>query len=196
MVNNLPSDLQKLRAFLPELIETTRKRAPCTCALVTQSGGALVAKSRSDERVNPILPRRGIRISIWDGATFHSVATSNINDQAYLIRLTRELVDSITIKSDRVPEIGPSLDKHFESTYLEDPTKISNRERQEHVTHIYDFCKQYDKRIAEANVTNEFNQEYRLFCNSARLLSSVITRTNIFVLLFAIVGSKQIINYQ
>jgi TldD protein len=196
MVNNLPSDLQKLRAFLPEIIAVTRNRVPYASVLVTQLGGTLMIKSRSEDKINPVQPRRGIRISVWDGATFHSTATSNINDRDYLIRLTRELVDSITIKSKRVPEIGPVLDKHFESSYQKDPYLVTSTERKEKLQHIFDYCTQYDKRIVQTQSVNQFNQEYRLFCNGTRLLSSVTTRTNLYVIMIAVEAGKQVMNFK
>ncbi len=54
MTNNLPVDLQKLRAFLPELIVVTRNRVPYTAVLVTQLGGTALIKSRSEDRINPV----------------------------------------------------------------------------------------------------------------------------------------------
>jgi predicted Zn-dependent protease len=192
----LPAELQKLRAFLPEIIALAKRRAPYASALVTQSGGVFVAKSKSNELVNPIPPRPGIRISVWDGATFHSIATSNIQDRDLLKRLTQELVDSITIKSQRLPETGPSLDKHFESSFQEDPFAVSTAQRQAIAAHIYDFCTRHDQRIVDANINCQFNQEYRLFCNGNRLLSSIISRTMIFAMLFAMDKGRQVMNYR
>jgi TldD protein len=196
MTNNLPIDLQNLRAFLPEIIEVTRKRVPYASVLVTQLGGTLMVKSRSEDKINPIQPRRGIRISVWDGATFHSTATSNLNDRDYLLRLAKELADSATIKGKRIPEVGPSLDKHFESTYQQDPYKITNSQRKETLLHIFNYCTQYDKRIVQTQAVSQFNQEYRLFCNNTRLLSSVTTRTNLFIVMIAVDAGKQVMNYK
>ncbi|MBS4016201.1 MAG: TldD/PmbA family protein [Candidatus Latescibacteria bacterium] len=196
MINNLPVDLQNLRAFLPEIVAAMRPRVPYASALVTQLGGTFMAKSRSEDRINPIQPRRGIRISVWDGATFHSTATSNINDRDYLIRLAKELANSVSIKSKRVPEAGPSLDKHFESTYQIDPYQISSAERKQKLIHIFDYCTQHDKRIVETRAISQFNQEYRLFCNGERLLSSVTTRTNLYVVMIAVEAGKQVMNFK
>ncbi len=191
----LPSELKELRAFLPEIIDTAKERVPYAAALVTQADGVVVKKTKSDERVNPIPPRPGIKISAWDGATFHSVATSNIRDRDFLIRLTKELVDSITIKSNKVPEIGPTLDQHFESSFLKDPTKVAASTRQETVSHLFDYCTKFDKRIVQADTSIEFNQEYRLFCNGRRLLSSVVTRATLFTVIFAVSDNRQVLNY-
>jgi hypothetical protein len=115
MNHNLPPELEGLRGFLPELVAAAEKKVPYASALVTQSAGETVFKSPADERTNPVPPQPGIRISAWDGATFHSVATSRIEDRDYLLRLTRELVETITVKDGPMPEAGPQLDKHFKS---------------------------------------------------------------------------------
>jgi TldD protein len=192
----LTPELQKLRAFLPEIIALAKRRVPYAATLVTQSGGVSVTKSKSEERVNPIPARPGIRISVWDGATFHSVATSNISNQDHLLRLTQELVNSATVRTKLIPEAGPSLDQHFESSFQEDPAKIPTSKRQEIAAHIYGFCTRYDKRIIDANTSCVFNQEYRLFCNGNRLLSSVVNRTLIFAFLFAADKGRQVMNYK
>src|SRR5512139_1076976 len=124
MSQSLPPALEQLRGFLPELVAEAEKKAPYACALVTQSAGETVAKSPTDERTNPAAPQPGIRISIWDGATFHSVATSRIEDRAYLLRLTRELAGSIAVKPGPMPDPGAKLDRHFRSEFKEDPEDV------------------------------------------------------------------------
>jgi len=172
MSYNLPPQLEDLRGFLPELIAEAEKKVPYAAALVTQSAGETVAKSPTDERSNPVPPRPGIRISVWDGATFHSTATSRVGDRDYLLRLTRELVQPISIKQGPMPDPGEQLDRHFRSEFKEDPEKVTAQQRQEVCRHAFEQLAGFDKRIVAPRAVYAYEREYRLFCNRSRLLSS------------------------
>jgi TldD protein len=195
MNHNLPPELESLREFLPELVAEAEKKVPYASALVTQSAGEMVAKSPADERTNPIPPQPGIRISAWDGATFHSVATSRIEDRDYLRRLTRELVETITVKDGPRPEPDPQLDKHFRSDFKEDPALVTTQQRQEVCRHAFDLLKGFDARIVAPRAMCGYNREYRLFCNRQKLLSSDISGVSLYLMPMASDGKKQVMNY-
>jgi TldD protein len=195
MSHNLPPALESLRAFLPELVAEAEKQVPYAAVLVTQSAGENVFKSPSDERANPAPPKPGIRISAWDGATFHSVATSWLDDREYLMRLTRELVEPIIVKEGPVPEPGPSLDKHFASEFKEDPAKVLTSERQEVCRHAFAVMARFDKRIIAPRVVYDYWREFRLFCSRNRLLSSDTSGVGFYVVPIASDGQRQVMNF-
>jgi len=193
--HNLPLELESLRGFLPELVAEAEKKVPYASALVTQSAGETVVKSPADERTNPVPPQPGIRISVWDGATFHSVATSRIEDRDYLRRLTRELVETITVKDGPMPEPGPQMDKHFQSEFKEDPEQVTTQQRQDICRHAFDLLKDFDARIVAPRVICGYGREYRLFCNRGRLLSSDISNVGFYLVPIASDGGKQVMNF-
>ncbi|MEO0081639.1 MAG: TldD/PmbA family protein [candidate division WOR-3 bacterium] len=195
MSQRLPEELENLRGFLPELVAEVRKKAPYASALVTQQGGVSVFKTKSEEKVMPILPDPGIRITAWDGATFHSVATNRLQDRWYLKNLARGLAASLSVKPGPVPDTGPSLDRHFRTQYEQDPLVIPTSERQELCGRLYEAISGRDKRIAMTQVVNRSLAEYRLFCDGPRLLSSEVVRTILFAVAIAADGTKQIQNY-
>jgi len=195
MESSLPPELESLRNFLPELVAEAEKKAPYASALVTQAGGESVSKSPGVEGANPVPPRPGIRISVWDGATFHSVATSCIGDRDYLLRLTRELADSMTVKQGPLPDPGAKLDRHFTSEFKEDPSKVTTGERQEVCRHAFEVMAAYDKRVVAPQAMCVHNLEYRLFCNRSRLLSSCFSSVVFFIVPVASDGNKQVMNY-
>ena len=195
MSHNLPPALENLRGFLPELVAEAEKKVPYASALVTQSAGETVTKSPTDERTNPVPPQPGIRISVWDGATFHSVATSRIEDRDYLLRLTRELVGSITVKPGPMPDPGAKLDRHFRSEFKEDPEKVTTQQRQEVCRHAFEVLAGFDKRIVAPRAVCVYEREYRLFCNRSRLLSSDVSNVGLYLVPIASDGKKQVMNF-
>jgi TldD protein len=195
MSNGLPVELEALRGFLPELVAEAEKKVPYASALVTQSAGESVVKSPADERTNPAPPRPGIRISAWDGATFHSVATSRVGDRDYLLRLTRQLVESITIKQGPVPDPGAKLDRHFRSEFKEDPDKATTQQRQEVCRHAFDLMAGFDPRIVAPRAVCVYEREFRIFCNRSRLLSSDVSNVSFYLVPIASDGKKQVMNF-
>jgi TldD protein len=212
MEHGLPPELERLRGFLPELVAEAEKKVPYASALVTRTGGETVFKSPADERTNPVPPQPGIRISAWDGATFHSVATSRLNDKEYLLKLTRELVAPLSWKEGsngqgtKRPNAGPlnpgtleswnpPLDQHFKSEFKEDPVKVTTAQRQDVCRHAYDVIKAVDQRITAPRVMCGYVREYRLFCNRSRLLSSDVSSVSVYLIPIASEGSKQVMNF-
>jgi TldD protein len=195
MSHNLPPALESLREFLPELVAEAEKKVPYASALVTQAAGETVAKSPTDERVNPVPPQPGIRISAWDGATFHSVAASRIDDRDYLLRLTRELVASIMVKQGPMPDAAPNLDKHFQSEFKEDPSLVTTQQRQELCRHAFEVMAGFDKRIVAPRAVYVHDREYRLFYSRGRLLSSDISNVGFYLVPMASDGKKQVMNF-
>jgi TldD protein len=196
MSYNLPPQLEDLRGFLPELVAEAEKRVPYAAALVTQSAGETASKSPADERTNPVPPRPGIRISAWDGATFHSIATSQIEKRDYLLWLTRELAGSITVKQGPMPDPGEQLDRHFRSEFKEDPEKVTAQQRQEVCRHAFEKLAGFDKRIVAARAMYVYEREYRLFCNRSRLLSSDVSNVGVYLVPIASDGKKQVVNFK
>ena len=195
MNTGLPAELTSLRAFLPELIAEARKRVPYASALVTQSGGEMVVKNKSEELVNPLPPQPGIRITVWDGATFHSVATSRIDDPGHLLDLTRELAGSVTLRDGPLPDVGPALDRHFRSEPKRDPKTVDAQERREFCRHAYEVLTRTDPRIVSAQVGYSYRQEFRLFANHSRLLSSEISNVAVTMVPFALENNHQVMNF-
>ncbi len=196
MGDGLPANLADLRAFLPELVAEAEKTVPYAAVLVTQGGGEGVVKSIGDERVNPIPPLPGIRISVWDGATFHSVATSRLDDRDDLMRLARDLAASVRVTDGPLPEPGPTLDRHFASEYQEDPAAIDTKTRQEICSHAFARLTAFDPRIVNAQVVYAYEREYRLFANRWRLLSADITAVSVVIVPFARADGRQVANYE
>ena len=196
MSYGLPTELETLRAFLPALVAEAEKKVPYAAALVTQAAGEMIVKSRGDERVNPIPPRPGIRISVWDGATFQSVATSRLDNPDYLMKLTRELAASVSVKPGRVPEPGPQLDRHFSSVFKENPANVTTKQRQEICGHAFSLMSGHDSRIVNAQAMYMYGLEYRLFCNGRRLLSSSVTDVMLILVPFASDGKRQVMNFK
>jgi TldD protein len=196
MIRNLPEGLEGLRSFLPELVAQAMSKVPYASVLVTQAGGEAVWKTKSEERVNPIPPDPGIRISVWDGATFHSIATNRLADRSHLVKLTRELRDSVTVKPGPTPDPGSRLDRHFQTESVEDPAAVTTQERQGLCNHAYRVMTEFDARIVSADARYAFEREYRLFCNPQRLLSAAITNVGFVLLAFAAEGSRQVANFR
>ncbi|MBM3331324.1 TldD/PmbA family protein [candidate division WOR-3 bacterium] len=196
MSHNLPPALETLRGFLPELVAEAETKAPYATALVTQSAGETVAKSPADERTNPVPPRPGIRISVWDGATFHSVATSRVDDRDYLLRLTRGLAESIRVKQGPMPDPGAQLDRHFRSEFQQDPEQVTASQRQEICRHAFEQLARFDKRIVAPRAVYVYEREYRLFCNRSRLLSSDVSNVGFYLVPLASDGKKQVMNFK
>lgn len=192
---DLPPELESLRGFLPELVAELKKKAPYACALVTRRGGMSVAKSRSEEKVMPVPPDPGIRITAWDGATFHSIATNRLQDRSYLIKLAQGLANSLSLKPGPVPDPGLQMDRHFRTLYEKDPLLVSTAERQELCGRLFHALTNRDKRIAMSQVALQTDREYRLFADGTKLLSSEITRTILFAVAIATDGTKQVQNY-
>lgn len=192
---NLPTGLEKLRAFLPELVAEARKRVPYASALVTQADGITVVKSRSTERVNPVMPDPGIRITAWDGATFHSAATNRLDDRDYLLRLVRDLVAPLTVRPGPVPDAGTPLDRHYSELGQQDPAGVSTADKTALCARAYAAISSADARIVNAQTVVADQREYRLFCNGPRLLSSEIVRTQFFAVAFGSDGAKQVSNF-
>jgi TldD protein len=141
-------------------------------------------------------PRPGIRISAWDGATFYSAATSRVDDRDYLLRLTRELVQSIVVKQGPMPDPGEQLDRHFRTEFKEDPEKVTAQQRQEVCRHAFEKLAGFDQRIVAPRAVYVYAREYRLFCNRSRLLSSDVSSVGLYLVPVASDGTKQVMNFR
>ncbi len=188
-------ELENLRKVLPGLVAELRRSVPYAAALVTQSGGTVVAKTPSAERINPIAPDPGIRLTVWDGASFVSAATNRLEDRDGLVRLARELAGSVRVRPGPVPEPGAPLDRHFADTGSVDPAGIGLAEKKELCGRIHAAASRLDRRIVSVQTVVSDRREYRLFCNGPRLLSSEIVRTQLFLLVVCADGSRQVSNY-
>ncbi len=195
MNGNLPPELKELRGFLPELVAEACKTVPYAGTLVTQAGGLNVAKSKSEETVNPRPPQPGVRISVWDGATFHSVATNRLGDRSYLLKLTRDLAASVTVKDGPMPENGSRLDRHFATEFKQDAGEVDAKTKQEICQRIFTTVTGRDKRIINAQAAYSNRHEYRLFCSPDRLLSSDVSTVTIFLVCFGGDGDRQVVNF-
>ena len=195
MSHGLPPELESLRGFLPELVAEAKKKVPYASCLVTRNGGVTVLKSKSEEMVNPKLPRPGIRISVWDGATFHSVATNRLSDKDHLLKLTRDLAGSVTVKPGPVPDQEPALDRHFATRYEEDPDKVSTKDKQALCNRYYEVVTAEDKRIVNCQAAYSHTREFRLFANPWRLLSSDVSTVSLFLMALAGENGRQVMNY-
>ncbi|MBM3315607.1 TldD/PmbA family protein, partial [candidate division WOR-3 bacterium] len=195
MSTTLPPRLADLRGFLPELVAEAMKTVPYACCLVTESGGESVVKTPSAEQVNPIPPRPGIRISVWDGATFHSLSTSRLFDRDYLLRQTRDLAASVSVKAGPTPSPGGPFDRHFASGSTEELAATATARRLDLCRHAFEVLKSADRRINAAQASCAGTRELRLFCSPGRLLSSDINRHNLMMFAFAGDGRRQAVNY-
>ncbi|MEO0073661.1 MAG: TldD/PmbA family protein, partial [candidate division WOR-3 bacterium] len=146
-------------------------------------------------KVNPVQPDPGIRITVWDGATFHSVATNRLADQDYLIRLARERGQGITIRSHENPQTGAALDRHFRTSFQTDPAAVSVEQKQELCRRLYSTISGRDPRIAMTQVVCQTHHEYRIFCDVDRLLSADTVRTLIFAVTVASATGRQVQNF-
>lgn len=196
MTSALPPDLTSLRSFLPELVAAAGRAVPYACALVTARAGLQVIKSKSVEKVNPTPPDPGVRISVWDGATWHSVCTNRLTDRSYLLKLARELASSVSVKPGPAPEPGPALDRHFAGTIQQDPAAVDTRTKQELAGRAFAAISGFDKRVVNAQAVYSDDHEYRLFADPGRLLSSDVCRTTVFCVAMAADGSRQVMDYE
>ena len=195
MGRHLPGQLEELRAFLPDLVAEARRTVPYCSALVTSAGGLVVAKGKTEERVNPVPPRPGIRITVWDGATLHSVATDRLSDRNHLLALTRDLASRVRVTDGPVPDPGPAIDRHFASACREDAGKVAAHVKQDICTHIFEVLAGTDDRVVNAQVAYRNTREYRIFCSPGRLLSSDVSNVQLTMVTFASDGTRQVMNY-
>ena len=192
---DLPDELKELRQFLPDLVAETSRHVPYACALVTRNGGEFVVKSPHEEVVNPTPPNPGIRISAWDGATWHSVATNRLDDRDGLVKLARDLASSVKAKDGPKPEPGAEMDRHFRTAVEQEPGSVDSKTRQELCNRMYTAISERDRRVVMARVFCTTDLEYRLFCDDRRLLSSETVRTLLFGMAIGAEGGKQVQNY-
>jgi len=195
MSHDLPEDLSRLRSFLPELVAEARRRVPYASVLVTRNEGQVVLKATSDERVNPLPPDPGMRITVWDGATFHSLATNRLGDRDELVRLTRALAESVEPLPGPVPESGAAADRHFVSVGAEVPAAFDVAARKTVCDLVYQGLTGADPRITSAQAVYRWEREFRLFCDGTQLLSSDINLVTIAAWVFAGQENRQVSNF-
>ncbi len=195
MSHNLPPDLSRLRSLLPELVAEARRSIPYASVLVTSRQGQVVVKATSDERVNPLAPDQGMRISVWDGATFHSLATNRLEDRDELVRLIRELARSVKVRPGPVPESGPAADRHSVSVGAKPPADYDVLVRKATCEQVYEGLMGIDPRITSAQVAYRWERESRLFCDGRQLLSSDISLVVLAVWVFAGQQNRQVSNF-
>lgn len=194
-MSRLPDELENLRGFLPELVAEATKKVPYASCLVCRLGGITVAKSKSDEVVNPRVPRPGIRISVWDGATLYSAATNRLTDRDYLMQLTRNLAGSVSVRPGPVPAPESGLDEHFSTRCEQDPDAIDLKTKQDLCRRYFEAVTGQDKRIVNCQVSYSHRREYRLFANNWRLLSADTNSVTVFIMAMASDGKRQVMNY-
>lgn len=195
MSYGLLPEIERLRPLLPELVAAAKTKASYASALVTANSGLIVTKGRSEEKVSPVPPDPGIRLTVWDGATFHSVATNRIADRDYLLRLARELGEGITIHNTSAPEPGQALDRHFRTALQTNPATVGTQARQDLCHRLYSAISTSDPRIAMTQVVCQTLHEQRIFCDGNRLLSAETIRTLIFAVAVASHANRQVQNF-
>lgn len=178
----LPSDLQEIREFLPEMIHRLEETIPYVSALVTQESGTTLRIDSKREIIAERQPRRGIVFTLFNGRFFQEWATDNL-DRKFLETKIDEMQTLFKATGHAPPrftiEPGDPVNDHFSSHYEIDPDTIR-------LTDMVTGCRdqitrlnKMDSRIVNTSVNYHDGKEYKIFVNRNKVLSSALTTCTI-----------------
>jgi len=190
-VKSLPSDLQEIREFLPDMIHRLEECIPYVSALVTQESGTTLRLDSRREIVAERQPRRGIVFTLFNGRFFQEWATDNL-DKKFLKEKTDDMCGLFKSMGNTEPrffiEPGEKMNKHFTSSFKIDPDSIKLTDMVTECRDQIERLQKMDSRIVNTSINYHDGKEYKIFANRNQLLSSSLTTCTFHL---AIVGTQE-----
>ncbi|MBN1878658.1 TldD/PmbA family protein [bacterium] len=180
--SSMPSELQTIRVFLPEMIHRLESVVPYASALVTQESGTSLRLDSHRELVAERQPRRGIVFTLFNGRFFQEWATDNL-DQRYLdqkiIEMCRMFQSSDVTEPRFFINPGEIMDRHYTSCYEIDPDDVKLTDMVEECRHLIKRLHELDNRVVNTSINYHDSKEYKMFFNRSRVLSSALTTCSV-----------------
>ena len=203
---DLSDEQEKLRQFLPELIQIAEKKVPYAHILFTSADGLRVARNKSQESITPVSsmtaftevydPQTGVAITVYDGRTFHTVATNRLTKD-HLVKATKTLCDSVKVQNGPEIDVGQEkTERHFADKYEIDPETVPIEERRTLCKEGLEKLLSIDPRIVNGIVRIETISSTRMFANKAKLLSQTRRMVSFRAQAIARSGMKQALDYE
>lgn len=180
---NIPPELDKLRDFLPSLIEDMERHVPYAAALVQQQAGHTIRVDNREQHVAPADPSLGVVLSAWTGYRFAELSTTEL-DPDRLARMAREFVAGLTVEPGGFTiDPGEPLEREFATPCEIDPTTVPLREKFAHCVELQARLAALDRRVINAEVLYKDEAETKLFVNRNRRLLQRIQRARMRLVL-------------
>ncbi len=191
-ISSMPSELQEIRGFLPEMVVRLESVVPYVSALVTQESGTSLRLDSRREIIAERQPRRGIVFTLFNGRYFQEWATDNLDrtffgrkdwrDVRYCSRFRRSFEPRFFI------DPGDVADDHFTSSFEIDPDDVRLTDMVDECRLLIQRLHQKDSRVVNSSINYQDSKEYKIFVNRKKKLSSALTTCNAHLV---VVGSEK-----
>ncbi|HEY7835497.1 MAG TPA: TldD/PmbA family protein [Ktedonobacterales bacterium] len=184
-------DESALEETLGALVGELERRFPYASALLAGATGVRVASSGREQSANEEDPSRGAVFTIYDGRSFHELATSDLAPDALAVAV-RGWAGGIQLVPGGPPLIAPShaLHQDFATPMKVDPNTVPLADKLARVTDLQARGQALDPRIVRAQVQYQDRAEERTYVGRGRRLRQRLQRVSLAVLLIASDGEQ------
>lgn len=182
---------EALEETLGALAGDLERRFPYAAALLAGASGVRVASSGREQSANEEDPSRGVVFTVYDGRSFHELATSDLAPDS-LARAVRAWADDIPLVPGGPPLIAPShpLQQDFATPMGVDPASVPLAEKLALVTGLQARGQALDPRIVRAQAQYQDRSEERTYIGRGRRLRQRVQRVTLAALLIASDGAQ------
>ena len=161
---------------LPALVAEMERKAPYAAAQWTRNSGLLVMVNDREQAVTEVPPSQGLALSAWNGAFFEEAACGDVTAQ-HAFQLARCLTDHMQCAPSAAPlDPGPALRQRFFTSCVQDPARLSAKEKLDLCMDVHRRARGLDTRIVNVQVRYTETLGSKAFANRNRMLSQDVQR--------------------
>lgn len=172
----IPDYLEQIKDDLADSVEALEKKFPFAQALFTEQDGISMFVSGKDIGIASQPPRRGAVLSVYNGAMYAELATSDISS-SNLRTLVDRLKNRVELQKGESPDPGTPWTADFFSTCREDPRNMANREKLDHLQSMQERLSKISPRVVSAPVRYGERVDRRIYVNRNKRLFQELINT-------------------
>ena len=159
--------------------------------MLAGAAGVRVGSSGREQSANEEDPSRGVVLTVYDGRSFHELATSDLAPDS-LARAAQAWAGGIALAPGGPPLIALThpLRQDFATPMAVDPATVPLAEKLALVRDLQARGQALDPRIVRAQAQYQDRAEERVYIGRGRLLRQRVQRTTLVVLLIASDGAQ------
>ncbi|MCD4655719.1 TldD/PmbA family protein, partial [bacterium] len=175
-MNTVPEYIQQIKADLAEAVMVLEAKFPFAQALFTEQDGITMFVSGKDTDIVSQSPRRGAVLSICNGSSYAELATSNVS-RGNIMALANRLLDRLSVAGNRNIDPGESWSGDFFSECREDPRKMANRDKLEHLQDMQRKLTGMSKKVISSSIRYGERVDRRVYVNRNKQLFQELFNT-------------------
>jgi TldD protein len=172
----IPDYIQQIKHDLAEAVEALEAKFPFAQALFTEQDGIAMHVTAKDAGVTSIPPRRGVVLSVFNGASYAELAASDTS-RDNLFCLVDRLKNRISVENGPSPSPGDSWNADFFSECSEDPRTMTNHDKLNHLKALQQRLSGMSSKLVSAPIRYGERIDRRVYVNRNKQLFQELVNT-------------------